>query len=43
MTPDIGTAEFGSKFDKIPSGFNFLDSVIKLKIQNIDVHIIGTP
>ena len=41
-TVDIGTTEFGSKFDKIPSRFNFLDSVIKLKIQNINVHIIGT-
>ena len=47
-TVDIGTTEFGSKFDKIPSRFNFLDSVIKLKIHQrshnryIDVHIIGT-
>ena len=41
-TVDIGTVEFGNKFDKIPSWFNFLDSVIKLKIENTDVHIIGT-
>jgi len=40
-TVDIGALS-RNKFDRIPLEFNFLDSVIKLKLEDTEVHIIGT-